>query len=221
MVNLSSGTYGGLWRLWTELGSIADGPPLPESIFPGSGGEVPFVDEQRLHATERAADLRHRGEFPCDRESRGGIDLRLLPPAELGDVVPLSVDALNQNPDPVAPALLVRLQADPTEPAVRELREVLRRLDLQFRQELIDRVHHDAPLVEHSVHEDIVDLELAAKRLPLPSRLLQFLCVRFEPCDLFLQRRRLSFEGVPRLPLRIEFFLEDLELRLRRTEGLL
>src|SRR6266852_4693241 len=218
-----------------DLGEVRDQDHLLEDLphaqqlldeeFPRDlrveGAEVPFVDEQRLHATERAADLRHRGELPCDRESKGGVDLRLLPAAELGDIVPLTVDTLDEDPDPVAPALLVRLQADPTEPAVRELGEVLRRLDLQFRQELIDRVHHDPPLVDHTVHEDIVDLEFAAKRLPLPFRLPQFLRVRFEAGDLFLQRRRLSFEEVPRLPLGIEFLLEELEFRLRGAERLL
>src|SRR6266571_152536 len=39
------------------------------------GAEVPFVDEQRLHATERAADLRHRLEFPGERLS---LPLRVL-----------------------------------------------------------------------------------------------------------------------------------------------
>src|SRR5256712_1105366 len=184
------------------------------------GAEVPFVDEQRLHATERAAHLRHRGEFPRDRESKGGIDLRLLPAAELCDVVPLSVDTLDEDADPVASALLVRRQADPTESTVRELGKVLRRLDLQFRQELIDRVHHDAPLVEHAVHEDPVDFEFAAKGLPLPLRLPQFRRVRFEACDLLLQSRRLSFQEVPSLSLRIEFFLESLELRLGGAECL-
>src|SRR6266571_2683003 len=185
------------------------------------GAEVPFVDEQRLHATERAADLRHRREFPGDRESKGGVDLRLLPAAEFCDVVPLSVDALDEDADSVAPALLVRLQADPTEPAVRELGQVLRRLDLEFRQELIDRVHHDAPLVEHAIHEDIVDLEFPAERLSLPLRVLQFLRVGFETRNLFPQRRGLPLEEVPRLPLRIEFSLQGLDPRLRATECLL
>src|SRR5881397_1723693 len=137
------------------------------------GAEVAFVDEQRLHATEGAADLWHRGEFPCDRESEGGVDLGLLAPAELRDIVPLAVDSLDEDPDPVTPALFVRLQADTTEPTVRELGQVLRGLDFQFRQELIDRVHHDAALVEHAIHKDIVDFEFPAESLSLSDRLLQ------------------------------------------------
>src|SRR2546422_1153708 len=143
------------------------------------GAEVAFVDEQRLHATERAADLRHRGEFPCDRETQGRVDLRLLAPAELRDIVPLPVYSLDENPDSVTPALFVRLQADATKPTVRELGQILRGFDLQFRQELIDRIHDDTALVEHPIHEDIVDFELAAERLSLSFRLFQFHRVRF------------------------------------------
>src|SRR5437899_244488 len=185
------------------------------------GAEVAFVDEQRLHATERAADLRNRGEFPCDRETQGRVDLRLLAPAELRDIVPLPVYSLDENPDSVTPALFVRLQADATKPTVRELGQILRGFDLQFRQELIDRIHDDTALVEHPIHEDIVDFELAAERLSLSFRLFQFHRVRFETCDLFLQRGGLSLEEVPRLPLRIEFSLQRLDPRLCRAECLL
>src|SRR3989440_10358015 len=119
----------------------------------------------------------------------------------------------------MAPSFLVRLQADPPEPAVRELGEVLRRLDLEFGEELIDRVHDDAALVEHAIHEDVVDLEFPSERLSLAFRLLQLLRVRFEGRDLFLQRLRLSLEEMPRLPFRIEFSLKGFELRLRSGEG--
>src|SRR3989449_11396829 len=85
------------------------------------GAEVAFVDEQRLHATEGAADLWHRGEFSCDRESEGGVDLGLLAAAELRDIMPLAVDSLDEDPDPVTRALFVRVQADATKPTVREL----------------------------------------------------------------------------------------------------
>src|SRR3989441_6791336 len=93
--------------------------------FRVEGSEVAFVDEQRLHATEGAADLWHRGEFPGDREAQRRVDLRLLAPAELRDIVPLAVDSLDEDPDPVTPTLFVRLQADSTEPTVRELGQVL------------------------------------------------------------------------------------------------
>src|SRR2546422_2023299 len=185
------------------------------------GAEVAFVDEQRLHATEGAADLWHRGEFPCDREAQGRVDLRLLAPAELRDIMPLAVDSLDEDPDPVTPALFVRLQADATEPTVRELGQVLRGLDFQFRQELIDRVHHDAALVEHAIHKDIVDFEFPAESLSLSLGLLQLHRVRFETGDLFLQRRGLSLQQMPRLPLRVEFSLQRLDPRLCRAECLL
>src|SRR5207302_5633169 len=123
------------------------------------GSQVSFVDEQRLHPTEGAADLRHRRELPGDGETQGRVDLRLLAAAELGHIVPLAIDALDQDADPMAPSLLVRLQADPPEPAVRELGEVLRRLDLEFGEELIDGIHDDTAFVEHAIDEDIVDLQ--------------------------------------------------------------
>src|SRR5205807_6439277 len=99
--------------------------------------EIALVDKQGLHPAERAPDLRHRGELPGDRETQGGVNLCLLAAAELGHVVPLAVDALDQDADSVAAAFLVRLESDPPEAAVREFREVLRCLDLQFGQELI------------------------------------------------------------------------------------
>src|SRR3989442_3635120 len=185
------------------------------------GAEVAFVDEQRLHANEGAADLWHRGEFPCDRESEGGVDLGLPAAAEIRDIVPLAVDSLDEDPDPVTAALFVRLQADATEPTVRELGQVLRGLDFQFRQELIDRVHHDAALVEHAIHKDIVDFEFPAESLSLSLGLLQLHRIRFETGDLFLQRRGLSLQEVPRLPLRIELSLQRLDPRLCRAECLL
>src|SRR5207253_480204 len=154
------------------------------------------------------------------REAQGRVDLRLLAAAELRDVVPLPVDALDEDPNPVTAALLVRLQADATESTVRELGQVLRSLDLQFRQELIDRIHDDAAFVEHAVHEDIVDLEFPAERLSLSLRLLQFLRVCLETGDLFCERRGLSLEEVPRLPLRVELTLQGLDLRLCRAECL-
>src|SRR5256712_11059878 len=139
------------------------------------GAEVAFVDEQRLHATERASDLRHRGEFPRDREAQGRVDLRLLAPAELRDIVPLPVYTLDENPDAMTPALLVRLQADATKPTVRELGQILRGLDLQFRQDLIDRVHHDAALVVPTSPADIVDLELPASAFRCRSDSFSFI----------------------------------------------
>src|SRR5436309_1078936 len=185
------------------------------------GTEVSFVDEQRLHPTEGAADLRHRREFPGDREAQGRVDLRLLAAAELGHVMPLPIDALDQDADPMAPSFFVRLQADSPEPAVGELGEVLRRLDLEFGEELIDGVHDDATLVEDAIHEDVVDLEFPTERLSLAFRLLQFLRVRFEGHNLFLQRLRLSLEEMPRLPFGVEFALEGLEPRLRGDEYVL
>src|SRR3989441_839880 len=207
------------------LEDLAHPEELLDEEFPRDlrveGAEVAFVDEQRLHATEGAADLWHRGEFPCDGEAQGRVDLRLLAPAELRDIVPLAVDSLDEDPDPVTPALLVGLQADATEPTVRELGQILRGLDLQFRQELVDRIHHDAALVEHPIHEDIVDFEFPAERLSLSLRLLQLHRVRFESCDLFFQRGGLSLQEVPRLPLRVELPLQRLDPRLRRAECLL
>src|SRR2546428_558151 len=147
------------------------------------GPEVAFVDEQGLHAAERPADLWHRGELPGDREPQGRVDLGLLAPAELRHIVPLAVDALHEDPDSVAASLLVRLEADPAKPAIRELGEILRCLDFEFRQELLDRVHHDPALMEYAVHEHVVDLELEPKRVPGAFRLVQFLRVPCEPRD--------------------------------------
>src|SRR5437870_7305904 len=121
----------------------------------------------------------------------------------------------------MASSFLVRRQANPPEPAVRELGEVLRRLDLEFGEELIDGVHDDTTLVEDAIHEDVVDLEFSSERLSLAFRLLQFLRVRFQSRDLFLQRLRLSLEEMPRLPFGVEFALEGLEFRLRGGEGVL
>src|SRR5436309_12739455 len=89
------------------------------------GPEVAFVDEQGLNAAERPADLWHRGELPRDREPQRRVDLGLLAPAELRHVVPLTIDALHEDPHSVAASLLVRLQADPAEPVVGQLREIL------------------------------------------------------------------------------------------------
>src|SRR5437773_1727775 len=121
----------------------------------------------------------------------------------------------------MAPSCFVRLQADPPEPSVRELGEVLRRLDLEFGEELIDGIHDDTTLVEDAIHEDVVDLEFRTERLSLAFRLLQLLRVRFEGRNLFLQRLRLSLEQMPRLPFGVEFALEGLEFRLRGGEGVL
>src|SRR5207244_3672584 len=177
--------------------------------------------EQRLHPTEGAADLRHRREFPGDCEAQGRVDLRLLAAAELGHVVPLPIDALDQDADPMAPSFFVRLQADPPEPAVGELGEVLRRLDLEFGEELIDGIHDDTTLVEDAIHEDVVDLEFPTERLSLAFRLLQFLALRFAGRNLFLQRLRLSLEEMPRLPFGVEFALAGLEPPLRGDDHVL
>src|SRR5438046_6562654 len=135
--------------------------------------------------------------------------------------MPLPIDSLDQDADPVAPSFLVRLQAAPPEPAVRELGEVLRRLDLEFGEELIDGVHDDATLVEDAIHEDVVDLEFRTERLSLGFRLIHLLRVLFEGRDLFLQRLRLSLDQRPRLPFGVEFALEGLEPRLRGDEYVL
>src|SRR5688572_24794017 len=118
----------------------------------------------------------------------------------------------------MAPTLFVGLEADSTEPGVRELGEILRRLDLQFRKELFDREHHDSALVENAIHEDVVNLEFSAERLALPFRLLQLLRVRFEGDNLLLERRGLPFEEMPCLPFRVELRLETFQLRLRLRE---
>ena len=185
------------------------------------GPEVAFVDEQGLHAAERPADLRHRGELPCDREPQRRVDLGLLAPAELRHVVPLAVDALHEDPHSVAASLLVRLEADPAEAAVRELREILRCLDLEFRQELLDREHHDPPLVEHAIHEHVVDLEIDPERVPGAFRLLQFLRVPCEPRDLLLHGLGLPLQKVPRFPFLVQVSLQRFEAGFRRGERLL
>src|SRR5439155_257500 len=174
------------------------------------GAEVPFVDEERLHPAERATDLRHRGELPRDREPQGRVDLRLLAAAELGHIMPLSVNALHEDPDAVAPTFLVRLEPDPAESAVHELGQILQDLDFEFRQKLIHNVHNHTSLIEHTIDKNIVNLEFSTKHLTLSLQFLQFLRIYFQKHDLFFQNLHLSLEQMPNLPFRIEFSLKDL-----------
>src|SRR3972149_6831002 len=178
------------------LEELAHPEELLDEQLPGDlrveGPEVALVDEERLHPAVRPARLGEGRELLRDREAQGRVDLGLLTPAELPDVVPKAVDGLHEDPDPVAAALLLRLELDPAEPPVRELREVLRRLDLELREELVDRVHDDPALVEHAVHEEVGDLEAHANLVELTLGFPQASRLPLEVLDLSRELRRLS-----------------------------
>ena len=97
-----------------------------------------------------------------------------------------------------------------------ELREVLRRLDLEGREDLVHGEHDDPALVEHPVHEDVRDPDPRPQFLALPLRRVETLLVPLELPDLPREGVRLPLDRVERPAGLLELLSPDFEPRLGR-----